>query len=262
MDKILPQIEMPKAPPSGPEETKVVETLLPDSGDPSDKEIMEKIQQELLDHDVLPDDDEPLVSVTQRNIPEEDEVFGDPPTVQPLQDNSQINSEYQAIDEERKGKRKYTRKAPMSDKQKLHLEKIRAIAAEKRKEKKAEKELLKKQKEEEKEESRVKKAEERILAKQRKEQEEINNSNQEPPSLAEPRGQPRNTPTPQMGFSREDMEKAMFSAISSYETIRKSEKEEKKKRQLAEARENKMRETLHRAINPQAPPDPWRQFFA
>ena len=259
MDKILPQIEMPKAP-----EPEVVETLLPDSGDPSDKELIEKIQQQLLDD--IPDDDDPLIQVTQRNIPEEDEVFGDPPTVKPLQDdNSQINSEYppsaqQAMDEERKGKRKYTRKAPMSDKQKLHLEKIRAIAAEKRKEKKAEKELLKKQKEEEKEESRLKKAEQRILAKQRKEQEEINNSNQEPPSA--PRGQPRNTPTPQMGFSREDMEKAMFSAISSYETIRKSEKEEKKKRQLAEARENKMRDTLHRAINPQAPPDPWRQFFA
>jgi hypothetical protein len=250
MDKLLPQIEMPKPP-----EPEVVENLLPDSGDPSDKQLIEKIQKDLLDD--IPQDDDPLIQVTQRNIPEEDEVFGDPPTVEPLQDdNSQINSEYPPVEEERKGKRKYTRKAPMSDKQKLHLEKIRAIAAEKRKEKKAEKELLKKQKEEEKEESRLKKAEQRILAKQRKEQEEINNnvlSNQEPPT-------PRNTP--QMGFSREDMEKAMFSAISSYETIRKAEKEEKKKRQLAEARENQMKRTLQQAIHPEKPVDPWRQFFA
>ena len=65
-----------------------------------------------------------------------------------------------------------------------------------------------------------------------------------------------------MGLSSEDMEKAMFSAISSDETIRKAEKEEKKKRQLAEARENQMKRTLQQAIHPEKPVDPWRQFFA
>ena len=73
---------------------------------------------------------------------------------------------------------------------------------------------------------------------------------------------PKIPPQPQTGFTREDMEKAMFSAIASYETIRRKEKEEKKKKELSEARQRQMQRTLQQAIQPQAPPDPWRQFFA
>jgi len=62
-------------------------------------------------------------------------------------------------------------------------------------------------------------------------------------------------------FTKQDMEAAMFSAISSYETIRKQKKEEKKKEELAAARQNQMRRTLEQAIKPQAAPDPWRQYF-
>tara|TARA_R110001599_G_scaffold288187_1_gene491005 strand:+ start:820 stop:1584 length:765 start_codon:yes stop_codon:yes gene_type:complete len=254
MDKIMPQIQMPTPEPA------VVENILPPSDySAQDKELIEQLQEDLIGS---LDDDEPEFSgpeITTKNIPEEDDVFGSPkaPKVRPVKEDK-ISSEYPAIEEETKGKRKYTRKAPMSEKQKLHLEKIRTIAAEKRLEKKMEKEILRKQKEEtkeqEKEESRMKKAEERVLAKQRQAQEEINNP---PVQQASAR-----SPTPQMGYSRDDMEKAMFSAISSYETIRKKEKEEKKVRQLAEARENQMKNTLHRAMNPQAPPDPWRQYFS
>ena len=254
----MPQIQMPTPEPA------VVENILPPSdysasAPGQDKALIEQLQEDLIGS---LDDDEPEFSgpeITTKNIPEEDDVFGSPkaPKVRPVKEDK-ISSEYPAIEEETKGKRKYTRKAPMSEKQKLHLEKIRTIAAEKRLEKKMEKEILRKQKEEtkeqEKEESRMKKAEERVLAKQRQAQEEINN-----PPVQQASARP---PTPQMGYSRDDMEKAMFSAISSYETIRKKEKEEKKVRQLAEARENQMKNTLHRAMNPQAPPDPWRQYFS
>lgn len=253
----MPQIQMPTP---DKQDCAVVENILPPSDySTQDKALIEQLQEDLIGS---LDDDEPEFSgpeITTKNIPEEDDVFGSPkaPKVRPVKEDK-ISSEYPAIEEETKGKRKYTRKAPMSEKQKLHLEKIRTIAAEKRLEKKMEKEILRKQKEEtkeqEKEESRMKKAEERVLAKQRQAQEEINN-----PPVQQASARP---PTPQMGYSRDDIEKAMFSAISSYETIRKAEKEEKKKRQLAEARENQMQNTLHRAMNPDKPVDHWRQYFS
>ena len=242
----MPVIEMPK-------KEEPVEDLLPERAEPSDKEIIEKIQSDLMKS--LPEDDEPLVEVTERNIPSEDEVFNDPPervkVEQPLEEETPTE-----FDPAPRTKRKYVRKKPMTDKQRDHLARIRQIANEKRKQKKLEAEQLKKEKEEqkekEKEEARIKKAEERILKKQREEQEQINRVNQAPP-------QPQVVNT---GFTREDMEKAMFSAISSYETIRKAEKAEKKKRELAEARERQMTRTLQQAIQPNKPPDQWRQFFS
>jgi len=247
----MPVIEMPKK----EEPTPMAEDLLPERAEPTDKEIIEKIQSDLMESlSTEMDGDEPLVEVTERNIPTEDQVFNDPPqkikVEQPLEEETPTE-----FDPQPKGKRKYVRKKPMTDKQRDHLARIREIANEKRKQKKIEMEQLKKEKEEEKEkqkeESRIKKAEERILKKQREEQEKINQAQQ-----------PRVAPEPQTGFTREDMEKAMFSAISSYETIRKAEKAEKKKRELAEARERQMTRTLQQAIQPNKPPDQWRQFFA
>ena len=248
----MPVIEMPKKEEPTPMEEHDL-SALPERAEPSDKEIIEKIQSDLMKS--LPEDDEPLVEVTERNIPNEDEVFNDPPervkVEQPLEDPQPTE-----FDPEPRTKRKYVRKKPMTDKQRDHLARIRQIANEKRKQKKLEAEQLKKEKEEqkekEKEEARIKKAEERILKKQREEQEQINRVNQAPP-------QPQAVNT---GFTREDMEKAMFSAISSYETIRKAEKAEKKKRELAEARERQMTRTLQQAIQPNKPPDQWRQFFS
>ena len=154
------------------------------------------------------------------------------------------------------GENTFLKLRQQKDQMKAELEQVkiqRDIAL--RKQKKLEAEQLKKEKEEqkekEKEEARIKKAEERILKKQREEQEKINQAQQ-----------PRVAPQPQTGFTREDMEKAMFSAISSYETIRKAEKAEKKKRELAEARERQMTRTLQQAIQPNKPPDQWRQFFS
>ena len=251
MDKIMPQIQMPeKEPEPVPEQTN---NNVPDSGDPSDKDLIDQIQEEVLEEDY--ENNDHLIEVTERNIPEEDEVFAErPPSVKPIapqEDPEEPQGEFRPS-----GKRKYTRKAPMSQKQKDHLERIRKIASEKRAKQREEKEKLKKQKEEEKEEARIKKAEERILAKQRKEQEKINQQVEKPKNIARPPSQP------QTGFTKEDMEQAMFSAIASYETIRKKEKEEKKQKQLAEARQKQMQRTLQQAIQPDKPVDQWRQFFA
>lgn len=254
----MPVIEMPKKEEpahASQEGAEPVEDLLPERAEPSDKEIIEKIQSDLMKS--LSDDDEPLVEVTERNIPNEDEVFNHdtlpPPKIKVEQPLEETPTEFNP---QPTGKRKYVRKKPMTDKQRDHLARIRQIANEKRKQKKLEMEQLKKEKEEqkekEKEEARIKKAEERILKKQREEQEQINRVNQAPP-------QPHSVG---VGFTREDMEKAMFSAISSYETIRKAEKAEKKKRELAEARERQMTRTLQQAIQPNNPPDQWRQFFS
>ena len=254
----MPVIQMPEKEPNEvpcepvPQETN---NNIPDSGDPSDKDLIDQIQEEVLEEDY--ENNDHLIEVTERNIPEEDEVFAErPPSVKPIkaqedpEEPTPMEGEFKPS-----GKRKYTRKAPMSQKQKDHLERIRKIAAEKRAKQREEKEKLKKQKEEEKEEARIKKAEERILAKQRKEQEKINQQVEKPKNTERPPSQP------QTGFTREDMENAMFSAIASYETIRKKEKEEKKQKQLAEARQKQMQRTLQQAIQPDKPPDPWRQFF-
>jgi len=263
----MPVIEMPKKEEPAPEPTPMAEDLLPERAEPSDKEIIEKIQSDLMKSQSLAEDDEPLVEVTERNIPNEDEVFNDPPErvkveqPTPLEEHDS-SAQPTEFDPAPRTKRKYVRKKPMTDKQRDHLARIRQIANEKRKQKKLEAEQLKKEKEEqkekEKEEARIKKAEERILKKQReaeeKQKEQINRVNQ---AQQAPQPQAVNT-----GFTREDMEKAMFSAISSYETIRKAEKAEKKKRELAEARERQMTRTLQQAIQPNKPPDQWRQFFS
>ena len=240
----MPVIEMPE---KQPQETQV----LPDTGKPSDKDIINQIQEDIMDS---VEHDSPLIEVTERVIPEEDDVFSEPPAprVKPIKSNEDSDAEGdppESTEFQTTGKRKYTRKAPMSQKQKDHLARIRQIASERRAKDRELKEKEKVRKEEEKEEARIKKAEERLLAKQ------INEPVEKPVM-------PKIPPQPQTGFTREDMEKAMFSAIASYETIRKKEKEEKKIRELSEARQRQMQRTLQQAIQPQAPPDPWRQFFA
>ena len=245
----MPVIKMPEKEPE-PQEA------LPDTGKPSDKDIIDQIQEEVMDD---PIDDEPLIQVTERVIPEEDDVFGEPPTpkVKPIIPADDQEEGDPPVPEEFKptGKRKYTRKAPMSQKQKDHLARIRKIASEKRAKERELKEKEKIKKEEEKEEARIKKAEERLLAKQKKEAEKINNVNE--PVM--PKVPPQQPP---VAYSQADLEKAMFSAIASYETIRKKEKEKKKERELAEARQRQMQRTLQQAIQPDKPVDQWRQFFS
>lgn len=242
----MPVIEMPKK--EEPAEQPATNNV-PDRAEPADKEIIQKIQNDLLDD--ISDEGDSLVEVTERVIPTEDEVFNDPPApkVEPVQEDPPAAEDPPVEFEEKKGKRKYVRKKEMTQKQRDHLAKIRVIAQEKRKQKKLEKEQ---QKQKEKEEKQIRIAEERILKKQREEQEEINKKNQIPAAPQQP----------PLAYSQADLEKAMFSAIASYETIRKKEKEEKKKRLLAEERERQMTRTLQQAIQPNNSPDQWRQFFS
>jgi len=277
MNKIMPVIEMKKedeslAPTAGAGESDC-------NAGACDKEIIQKICD--AEEQEIDDDDHSLIQVEERIIPCEDEVFNEPqaPRVRPLDPSSTRPSapEEQAPEEEadpamgaaenvaneftpsgEQKKRKYTRKAPMSDKQKQHLEKIRKISLEKRQKLKIQKEEQKKIKEEEKEEERIRKAAERLVEKQKKE------ALQKEALLKEAKAQAQQEQPRQQGqmFTRQDMESAMFSAISSYEAIRKKEKEEKKKQELADAREAQIRRTLDAAINPQKPVDPWRYLFS
>ena len=58
------------------------------------------------------------------------------------------------------------------------------------------------------------------------------------------------------------MESAMLSAITSYDAVRKKQKQEKKERIAKEAQEAQMRRTLENAIRPpQVHSDPWRSYF-
>ncbi len=275
MDKILPVIKMPEKEPEA-ELAPMTGHRLPDM--PNDNQLIQDIIEDNMagqqESELSPEiDGDDIIQVDERIIPSEDDVFNEPaprlrpsaPTVAPVrpleEDEESIPHGEPMEYTPKKGKRKYVRKAPMSDKQKAHLEKIRKISLEKRAQKKLEKEEDKKRKEEEKEDLRIQKAQERLLAKQKKEQAIINQDNS-PGSLGPP--SPQKAQRAQQGamFTQADMEKAMYSAISSYETIRKKEKADKKQQELANARENQMRRTLEAAIRPQAPPDPWRQFFS
>ena len=228
----MPQIEMPTPEPEAPE-VPVSET--------GDKDIIDEIMDEI-DND---EGNDHLIEVTEREIPKEDDVFDEPaPKVEPV-----VNTEF--IDPtEKKGKRKYTRKAPMSEKQKEHLAKIRKIAQEKRK---AEKE----RKAQEKEEKEMLKAEERLLKKKKAKEEKQSQeqSASQPPPPAQPQGK---------FYTEDDLNKAVLGAVHTYDTYRKAQKKEKKAKQAEEARANQMRRTIQNAITPQQTAqatDPWRGLF-
>jgi len=268
MDKLLPVIEVEKPEPE-PESVAVslADNVLPESG-VRIPERNDKGNMDLIDtlHAEAEQENDDIISVEERDIPEEDDVFGSAPAprVKPLEveeepsQSTEFNPAQGTYGEPKKGKRKYTRKAPMSDKQKEHLAKIRKIAIEKRK---AEKE----RKIKEKEEAVIAKAEKKILEKKLKEekaqgarqaeQEVINSQLSKATDVKEPVIQ-------QNGFTKQDLDSAVLSAISQYDTLRKQQKKEKREAQIKEMKEAKMRETLARAIQPQQPTnDPWRNLF-
>jgi len=245
MSNVLPIIEMPA---KEPEPEPVPEKVLPETGD-GNMDIINEIQEKKVE---FQDD---IINVEERDVPSEDEVFTDPPPpkMKPILDQPEEPEQPSEFEPAKKGKRKYTRKAPMSDKQKEHLARIRKIAIEKRK---AEKE----RKIKEKEEAVIEKAEKKILEKKRKEEEK---------ELLEQKKQQEliNNPPPQKviqqnTFTKEDLDNAVLSAITQYDTLRKQQKKEKRQREAKEREEEKMRATLQRAIQPQqAQRDPWRGLF-
>ncbi len=246
MSNVLPIIEMPVSEPEPPPPPMLEN---PDG----DKDLIDKIQDSI---EYKSDDEEDIINIEPRDIPNEEDVFTNPPTVKPIiQDEAP--SEFEPA---KKGKRKYVRKAPMSEKQKAHLERIRKIAAEKKAIKKKEKEEQKAQDklllQQKKQEEQEKKEEEKRIKEEKKIQDEVNKRLNKP----EPEQKPHITP--QNYFTQADMEQAMLSAITSYDAVRKKQKAEKKVRIEKEARESQMRRTLENAIRPpQVQNDPWRNLF-
>jgi len=254
MSNVLPIIKMPaKEPEPAPEP--MLEN--PDG----DKDLIDKIEQSI--GSSIQSDEEDIINIEPRNIPDEEDVFTNPPSIKPIvqpivQDEPEPPTEFQP-----KGKRKYVRKAPMSEKQKAHLERIRKIAAEKKRIKREEKEEQKAQDklllQQKKQEEQEKKEEQKRLKEEKKIQEEVNKRLYKP----EPeQSQKSQGVTPQNFFTKEDMENAMLSAITSYDAVRKKQKQEKKERLAKEAQEAQMRRTLENAIRPpQVQNDPWRSYF-
>jgi len=239
MSNVLPIIEMPKKEPDP-------EPLIPDNKLPENVSGMDLMEAVVAECEDKHDD---IITVDEREIPEEDEVFSErlAPKVAPTAMLAVLEEEEEHSNEfaPKKGKRKYVRKAPMSDKQKEHLAKIRQIAQDKRK-------LERERKAKEKEDKLVEKAEQKILQKKQKEEE-----------VAKPKPEPI-VPKVNNGFTKEDLDSAVLSAISQYDRLRKQQKKEKREYELKKTEEEKMRATLARAIQPQArtAPDPWRNLFA
>tara|TARA_R110000824_G_scaffold159885_1_gene334467 strand:+ start:193 stop:912 length:720 start_codon:yes stop_codon:yes gene_type:complete len=159
----------------------------------------------------------------------------------------------------KKGKRKYERKTPMSQKQLDHLSKIRAIGVEKRKvraEEARQKKLL----------DQEAQAEERLLKKKEKEEDDkiLKEAKAKKSEMVKGVAAPLNQSVP-LAYSQEDLEKAMLKAVETYDTQRKVRKVAKKKKQAEDLKETNKMKLIQNAINPnmvQAPQnDPWRQLF-
>jgi len=216
----------------------------------SDKDIMDQIMDESFE--VASDS---LITVTEREVPQEDEVFNDSPSVKPIVDDEDESSEY--IDPNKKGKRGYNRKQPMSQKQKDHLARIRVIAAERRAKEKE-------RKANEKEEAQLKKVEERLLKKKQKEEDDAVKESEPEAPVAQPKKQsvPVSNQPYQKMYTEEDLNRAILAGVSTYDSFRRQEKKERKAKEASDAKQRKMNETIARAVQPQsASTDQWRSLF-
>ncbi len=212
---------------------------------------IDNILQELGDKD-MPEDDEDegeIVPVEAKPTFEEEEVFNANTASDAVKEEDVMNSEIGEVPE-KKGRRKYKRKGEMTEKQKLHLERIRAKAAENRKKRKEEKELLAKEKEKEIEELRKEK---KIKELEKQKQKEIEAEARVSEDIA--------NKIMKDSYSKQDLEEAVVNAIHTYDTHRKEQKAEKKKKQAEDAQKNRQTRLIQQAINPQPSADPWRQYF-
>jgi len=234
----MPKISMPTPPPE-PEPEPIVK-------------IHSEVEDDLSELDVEVKEE---VVVEEKEESEDEEIFDDaPPKVLPLQ-----TPEFS--EPVKKGKRKYERKAPMSEKQKEHLAKIRVIASEKRAKERT-------RKAQEKEDALVLKAQKKIEEKNRKKQvdnqeaELQRKSQEENHAQTQEKVQSKATPLQQNSFTKDDLDNAVLSAITSYDQLRKKQKAEKKIQQKKDEEEAKMKRVIQNAIAP--PPvasDPWRNLF-
>lgn len=246
MPSKLPSIQMPPPPepqtePTGPK-----------------VDMIDNILEELGDKDMPEDDDTEgeIVPVEPRPKLSEEEVFKDAESTQNkekkvtiVQEDSVMNSETGEVPE-KKGRRKYQRKGEMTEKQKAHLERIRAKALENKKKRREEKEALEKEKKQALEEKREKK---RLEDEQKKQEQEVERQAKEAEKLA-------SAMSANM-YSKQDLENAMINAIHTYDTHRKEQKAIKRKKQAEEAAKAQQTRLIQQAINPQPTADPWRQYF-
>ena len=209
------------------------------------------------------EEDEVVIEAVQE--PDEPDIFDKPKVVKKVEQVEQIEqvAEDQLLKEigepVKKGKRKYERKTPMSQKQLDHLAKIRAIGVEKRKvraEEARQKKLL----------DQESAAEERLLKKKEKEEDDqiLKEAKAKKSEMVKGVSAPLNKSVP-LAYSQEDLEKAMLKAVETYDTQRKVRKVAKKKKQAEDLKETNKMKLIQNAINPnmvQAPQnDPWRQLF-
>ena len=244
MPSKLPGIEMP---PPQPEPPPLVTRPVVDP--------IDTILDELGEKDIPSEDDVEgelqLTAVEPKPSFEEDEVFN---TKEAEQSQPATTSETGEVPE-KKGRRKYQRKGEMTEKQKAHLERIRAKALENKKKRKEEKEALQKEKNEALEEKREKKRLEQEQKKQEQEQRDLEErQSKESERLAQAMSANM--------YSKQDLEMAMVNAIHTYDTHRKEQKAVKKKKQAEEAQKSQQTRLIQQAINPQPTQDPWRQYFS
>ena len=243
MNKVLPSIEMPSV-----EKPTEEESIIQDNIEVEGRGI--DIEEKNIDMEII--------NVEPRDTVIEEDVFTEPLEKPKVVDDDTLLTE---LTEPKKGKRKYVRKQPMTQKQKDHLSRIRKIAQDKRK---AEKE----KKEQAKEEAQLQKVEERLLKKKQKEEEDVAEGQKEEIPPAQPKKsnlqktQSVSDVSQGQMYSNEDLEKAMFNAVATYDSYRRQEKKEKKAKLEKDSHDKKVQDTIQRAIKPQAPShDPWRSLF-
>ena len=246
MPSKLPAVQMP-APATAPAE------VLSESHQPQPPTVapIDNILEELSEKNMPSDDDNEgeIVTIDSRPKLSEEEVFKETPQKEEPQEPL-MNSEIGEVPE-KKGRRKYQRKGEMSEKQKAHLERIRAKALENKNKRKEEKEEFEKEKAAALEEKREQK---RLEDEQKKQEKEIERQQKEAERLA-------SAMSANM-YSKEDLENAMINAIHTYDTHRKEQKALKKKKQAEEAQRAQQTRLIQQAINPQQPVDPWRRYFS
>mgnify|MGYP006406487565 FL=1 len=243
----MPKIEMPTPTPEPePEPIAKIHSEVEDDLPELDVEVKEEVSVE--------EDSE-----------DDEEIFGEAPPkgkvspIKVLPVEPEITNEFsQPV---KKGKRKYERKAPMSEKQKEHLAKIRVIASERRAKERE-------RKAQEKEDALVEKAQKKIEEKNRKKQVEAQEAQlqrkteQENIVSTQENVQSKVTPLSQNSFTKDDLDSAVLSAITSYDQLRKKQKAEKKIQQKKDEEEAKMKRVIQNAIAPQPMKvDPWRNLF-
>ena len=220
----LPTIVMPEQVPE-PE-------VFPDKAD----EIIESLETKPQENDLVVEDISDEEESKPVEVDKEEDVFKSAPSIKPIVEQEESIDTEVLEDPPKKTRKKYERKAPMSQKQKDHLAKIRKIASEKRK-------LAREEKAKAKEEADIKKAEEKLKAKQAKLEQDakdkIQAEHEENLKIASHKM-----------YTQMDLEEAMVNAVATYDTMRKERKVAKKKQQEEQAQKTAQKNMIHRAIQP------------